>query len=207
MSDVIDRANDVLERADLLDDAVAELHGYRSLLEDLNRRSPVNAPPEHVRAIRLVRAAILRSAIGLAVAILDATDRRGNRASFGHIFSLLKDTAVADILFSPNPKRDAKPIRQRLGEAQVRYNNISAGPLLQRIRDLRHNQIAHLLVRDEPIASVEYTDIFALTDEIEMLLTTLYEGFGKGLAHFVGLKARTTGQAKLFWQTYFAGMT
>jgi hypothetical protein len=139
MSEVIHRANDVLKRADLLDDAVAELHGYRSLLEDLNCRSPVKVPREQVRAIRMVRAAILRSAIGLAVAILDPTDRRGNRASLGHIIKLLDDKPVADLLFSPNPKWDSKPIRQRLCEVHDRYNDISTGPLLQRVRDVRHN--------------------------------------------------------------------
>ena len=82
MREVVDRGNDVLERAALLDDAVSDLHAFRSLLEELNNQPTVELPPEQVRAITVVRAATLRSAIGLAMAILDRGDHRDNRAKW-----------------------------------------------------------------------------------------------------------------------------
>jgi hypothetical protein len=56
----LDHANDVLERADKLDDAVSNLRAFRSLLEDLNARTsidlpPLDLPPQQVRAIEMVR--------------------------------------------------------------------------------------------------------------------------------------------------------
>lgn len=57
--DVLDRANDMLERIYKLDDACAALHGFRSLLEDLNARSPMELSREQVDAVMIVRAGIL----------------------------------------------------------------------------------------------------------------------------------------------------
>jgi hypothetical protein len=139
-------------------------------------------------------------------AILDRTDQWGNRASLGHVIELLNDKDVADNLFCPDPRRDAKPIRQKLCDVRDRYDRVSTGSLFRRVRELRHNQIAHLLVRDEPAPQVEYADIFALADEIETMLVNLYEGFGIRPPHFTGLKAQNIQEPKLFWQTYFAGV-
>jgi hypothetical protein len=156
----------------------------------------------------MVRAAILRSAISFVVAILDPTDRRGNRASLGEIVKLLKDEALVEFLFTTLRKgRGAKPVNQKLHEVRDRYHEISAGQSFKRVRDLRHNAIAHLLLPEEPPTTVEYSDIFALSDEIERLVVTLYEGFGNFPApYFLSLKAQTAERAKLFWHTYFAGV-
>jgi hypothetical protein len=102
---VLDPANDLLDRADMLDDAVSNLQAFRSLLEDLNDRTSVDLPPldlsqQQVRAIEMVRAAILRSAISLVVATLDPSDRRGNRASLGEIVKLLSDEALVEFLLT-----------------------------------------------------------------------------------------------------------
>ena len=205
MRELVDRANDVLERAELIDDGFSDLHAYRSLLLELNRRLPIELPPEQVRAISIVRSATLRSAIGLAVAILDPTDRRGNRASLGHVLEALKDKAVADYLFSSDPRGRAKPIPERLNEVRTEYERIRSSPLLLRIKNLRHGKIAHLLTGVEPDRSVEYSDIFVLVDQIEKMLVTLYEGFGMGPPHFLRLKERTSMDSNLFWYTYLAG--
>jgi hypothetical protein len=209
---VLDRANDVLERADTLDDAVSNLQAFRSLLEDLNDRTSLDLPPldlpqQQVRAIEMVRAAILRSAISLVVAILDPTDRRGNRSSLGEIVKLLSDEALVEFLLTTLSKgRGAMPVKQKLHEVRSRYDQIAIEQSFKRVRDLRHSAIAHLLLRDEPLETVEYSDIFALADEIERLVITLYEGFGNiPPPNFLSLKKQTVERAKLFWQTYFTG--
>ena len=46
----------------------------------------------HVSAIYMVRAAILRAAIGTIMSCLDPADRRGNRASVGEIVPQDKST-------------------------------------------------------------------------------------------------------------------
>jgi hypothetical protein len=98
------------------------------------------------------------------------------------------------------------PVKQKLDEVRNRYDQISTGQTLKRVRELRHNAIAHLLLKDKALAIVEYFDIFALVEEIERLVITLYEGFGNiPPPNFLSLKEQTVEQAKLFWQTYFAG--
>jgi hypothetical protein len=209
---VLDRANDLLERTDTLDHAVSNLQAFRSLLEDLNGRSSVDLPPldvphPQVWAIEMVRAAVLRSAISLVVATLDPADRLGNRASLGEIVKLLSDEALVEFLLTRLRKgRGAKPINEKLHEVRDRYREISAGHSFKRVRDLRHNVIAHLLLPEEPTETVEYSDVFALADEIQRLVITLYEGFGIPPPQFLSLKEQTAAQAKLFWQTYFAGV-
>jgi AbiU2 len=192
---------------------VSNLQAFRGLLEDLNGRSAVDLPPlvlpqQQVQAIEMVRAAILRSAISLVVATLDPADRRGNRASLGEIVKLLKDEAFVEFLLSTLRKgRGAKPVKQKLHEVRDRYHEISAGQSFKRVRDLRHNAIAHLLLPEEPPATFEYSDVFALAGEIERLVISLYEGFGSiPPPQFLSFKEQTAEQAKLFWQTYFAGV-
>ena len=200
--DVLDRANDLLSCIYRLDDACAILHGFRSLLEDLNSRSPIELSREQVDAVAIVRAGILRSAIGLAVAMLDKSDRRGNRASLGYIIEVLnEDEEAADCLSTPHATR-VKPIWQKLRE---RYEKILAGPIFEGVQRLRNDEIGHLLVREKPTPTVEYADTFALIDEIEKLLITLYEGLPDRQPRFAGLKKETAERAKLFWHTYLAG--
>jgi hypothetical protein len=107
---MLERANDVLERADMLDGAVSNLQAFRSLLEELNAGSPVALPRQQVQAVEMVRAAILRSAISLVVATLDRGDRRGNRASLGEIVRQLEDEPFAEFLLTTLRRgRGAKP--------------------------------------------------------------------------------------------------
>lgn len=205
---MLERANDVLDRAMKLDDAVAELRGYRSMLENLNSRSPIKLARPHVQALAVVRACILRSTIGLAVAVLDPPDqRRGNRASLGQIIEQLKDQNLSDFLTAPNAKRSAKPNSQKLSDACTRYDRLYAGEMSKRVRLLRHS-IAHLLVQDaSSLPRVDYSDIFALADEIEECLISLYQGFGIREPYFIELKERSAERAELFWETYLRGVS
>jgi len=198
---VLDRANDILERADTLNDAVSNLQAFRRLLEDLNDRTSVDLPAldlpqQQVQAIVMVRAAILRSTISLVVATLDPADRRGNRASFGEIVKLLSDETLEEFLLTTLHKgRGAMPVKQKLREVRDHYDQISTGKTFKRVRDLRHNAIAHLLLQDKPLAAVEYSDIFVLADEIERLVVWLYEGFGNiPPPNFSALKSRPQGR-------------
>ena len=203
------RANDVLERAMKLDDAVAELRQHRSMLEDLSARPPIKLARPHVLALAVVRACILRSTIVLAVAILDLPDRRRkNRASLGQIFDLLMDQALADVLAAPNAKRYATPNAQKLAEARTVYDRLLAGETAARAHLLRHS-IAHLLAQAESseLPNVEYSDVFMLVDKIEQCFTLLYQGLGIRLARFVGLKELAAEQARLFWETYLRGVS
>lgn len=201
------RANDVLNHIINLDDAVAELYAYRSMLENLNSRGAIKLPHLHVKAMRVVRAGILRSMISLALAILDQPDRRrGNRASLGQIIELLKDRGLADFLTKPNAKRSARPDRQVLSDACSRYGQLYLSEMFKKMRHLRHHSIAHLLVTDgSSPQDVDYSDIFTVADEIEKCLSGLYRGAGMGEPPFIKLKKTSTEQAKLFWDTYLRG--
>ena len=201
-SSVSDRANKVIERACALDEAVINLHAFRSLLDDLSSRSPLVLPPEQLRAVEMVRAAILRSAIGLAVAILDPA--REDRASLGQILKFLEDEAVSDRLTKPDPGRGAKPLAHKLAELRNRYTEVCSGQLLKRVRKLRHT-VAHLLVSSEANDPVEYTEIFAIADEIREQVTMLFRAIGLRTPHFVTYET-TAARAKLFLETYLAGV-
>lgn len=74
-----------LVRLTALDLAMRNLDAFCALLKDLNARLVADEPvidEPHAYAIRMVRAGILRAAIGTVMACLDPADqRRGNRAS------------------------------------------------------------------------------------------------------------------------------
>ena len=66
-----------------------------------------------------------------------------------------------------------------------------AGPVFGRVQRLRNDEIGHLLVQEKPQPTVEYADTFALIDEIEKLLVTLYEGLHNRQPRFAELKKET----------------
>jgi len=68
------RANDVISRLSALGDrdgVMANVDAFCALLKDLNARNFSIVKEPHVSAIAMVRAAILRSAIGAVMACLD----------------------------------------------------------------------------------------------------------------------------------------
>jgi hypothetical protein len=92
-------AEKVLRRLAALDLEMRNLDAFCVLLKDLNARLIAEKPVVeglHANAIRMVRAGILRAALGSVMACLDPTDQnRGNRASVGGILGLLKDAEFA----------------------------------------------------------------------------------------------------------------
>jgi hypothetical protein len=207
---MLDRATDLLERADKLDQAVSELQVFRSLLEDLDARTPIHLPPlelsrQQVEVIHAVRAAILRTAIALAVAILDSKGR--DRASFGQIAELLKDTKLIEFFLEKRGHNNiAKAaMSKKLQEACDRYHQIYTGQPFQRVQQLRHDEIAHLLNREQPTPTSQHSDVVAIIDEIEDQVITLLKGLGMS-PHFITLKEQAVEEAKLCWDTYFAGV-
>jgi hypothetical protein len=202
---MLDRANDLLERADKLDDAVSNLQAFRSLLEDLNARTPIDLPSPQVQAIGMVRAAIFRSAIALVFAILDS--KGSDRVSLGQIAEILKDHTFVQFL--------EKKLHEGRGAIVDRLKLQALIDLHQRIYDtarfcwvkqLRHDEIGHLLMRKASTPTVEYSDVFALADVIERLVALLHEGLGIHAPHFTTVQRQTVDHAKLFWNTYFAGV-
>ena len=81
------RANDGFERIRAMDEkAAANARAFRALLEDLNSRTGTKKVYDpHKSSIEMVRAAILRGAVGTLMSCLDGPDRRDNRASIGQI--------------------------------------------------------------------------------------------------------------------------
>src|SRR5438105_1113664 len=104
--ELIDRANDVIDRLFALDEAVANADAFRALLENLHGRDLSVVKEPHIAAIYVARAGILRGAIGATMACLDPRDWRGNRASVGQILDLLKDEKVAAVF----PVRGNPPV-------------------------------------------------------------------------------------------------
>jgi hypothetical protein len=126
---------------------------FRALLEDLNARdlSVVRGP--HVAAITMVRAGILRSAIGTVMACLDPEDRRGNRASAGQILTMLKDEHLAAFYPAVGAARDAASAT--LQRAKDDYKALIDGDLFGRGRRLRNEAVAHLLIPERPTPTVD----------------------------------------------------
>jgi hypothetical protein len=201
-----DRADALLERAAKLDGAIGNLQAFRSLLESLNARTPIGLPPPQVQAIEMVRTGLLRSAIALAVAILDS--RTSDRASLRQMVEVLRDTAFVEFFVKKRGpdgiERDA--MRKKLQEVCDRYRQIDTVGSLQWIREFRQEESDHLLMRSASILPVECLDVFALTDEIEHQAITLHEGLRMQPPHFMVSKEQIVEQTKLFWNTYFAGV-
>jgi hypothetical protein len=202
---VLDRANDLLERVDKLDEAVSNLQAFRSLSEDLNARTPINLPPQQTEAIGMVRAAILRSAIALVVAILDS--KGSDRVSLGQIADLLKDQSFVQFLEKKLYEgRSAIVDGHKLRAVTDLHQRIYATARFSWVKQLRHDEIGHLLMRKVSTPTVEYSDIFALVDVIEQLVILLHDGLGIHPPHFTTVKGEALDRAKLFWNTYFAGV-
>jgi hypothetical protein len=205
---MLNRANDVIARAEKLDLAVGQLQAFRGLVEDLDARCPISLPLLQKRLIEMVRSAILRSAIALATAVFDSKGR--NRAGFGQVVELLNDTALVEFFLEKRGQDGrADMMRARLGEVCAGYLQVVAGATFQRVKRLRDDEIGHLLVRDQLGPPSEHSDIFELADEAQRLVVALHEGLGvPGAPHFITM---SNDQPKpgdgLFWGTYLAGAT
>ena len=200
-----DRVNDVIERAGILDEAVGQLRAFQGLLEDLNARCPLELDMLHIRLIEMVRSAILRSAIALVIAVLDS--KRRDRAAIGEILSRLNDKELVEFLIEKRGQGGKGDVmRARLAELRRLYDKIIAEDAFGRVKGLRHNAIAHLLVLETE--TTDYSDVFALADQAEKLVRTLYEGLGMpDPPRFIAaLKDQPKPGEGLFWSTYLAGV-
>jgi hypothetical protein len=111
----------------------------------------------------------------------------------------LKDNKVRGLLAS----RRCRAIPGKFDELEKGYAAICAGSPLKHVRLLRHKSVAHLLRGARQ--RVLYADIFKLEDEAEQLVGLLFEGLGQD-ADFMTQRSKPVDTAKLFWDTYFAGM-
>jgi hypothetical protein len=200
---VRDLANEIIGRIFALDEAVANAGAFRALLENLHARDLSSVTEQHVTAITMVRAGILRSAIGTVMACLDPQDWRGNRASAGQILDMLKDAEVVKALKEPATGSSQEAA---LHQARADYDSLRRGDLFERGRRLRNDAIAHLLMPESPTPTVAYETIYSLHDAAEQLVTLLYQASDRGDPQFPGHKARLEEHARIFWDTYFRGM-
>jgi hypothetical protein len=188
----------------MLSDALTDARAFRALLEDLHGRlehTPVTG--SHANAVRMVNAAILRSAIGAVMAVLDPEDSpRGNRASVGQILQLLKDSDVLAMLTKGRPSADVPTLEVN----RARYTALLKSDRFARGRRLRNDKIAHVLISDTPTPTVEYQDTYALHDEAERLVSDLHQLCGRAPAKSIAQREIVEQRAKTFWDTYFAGL-
>jgi hypothetical protein len=193
VTELIDRANEILDRLSVLDDEIANGRALRALLEDLNERSGVG--DSHVAAIRMVRAGILRATVSSIMACLDSA--RHDRASIGQLFALLEDGEVLAV-FTEEPRITT------LQQAKAKYDALVESELFDRARSFRNAAIAHLL--SDPIPAVTYETFYELYDVAEQLTISLFEVCGSQKPLFPEYHKILTTHAKIFWDTYFEGM-
>jgi hypothetical protein len=192
-------ANEIMKRLDPLDLTLANAFAFRALLEDLHGRnlSPIKEP--HVSAIHMVRAGIIRAAIGTIMAAVD--QRRADRASIGQIVHMFDEMNIsvftdrwADASFGPT----------ELQRAKDDWGALLATGDFQDCKDFRDGAIGHTLVLALP--SVPNEAYFRVLDAAEEITHRFYRICGYGKPSFPDHKPTLTASAKAFWDTYFKGM-
>jgi hypothetical protein len=185
-------AEKVLIRLNALNLEMRNLDAFCAVLKDLNARlvaeEPVVREP-HAHAIAMVRAGILRAALGSVMACLDPADqKRGNRASVGEVLGLLKGAA------------DLQQVRES-------HEGLRKDPLFERVKRLR-DDVAHNLARKDALTltPVEYADLYELAEHAKKIVVELFAGCRRGTPDFLDYHGPTARNAKIFWNTYFFGM-
>jgi hypothetical protein len=202
---MLDRANDLIERAGRLKVAVANLQAFCGFVYELDRRCPIPDSP-HLGAIRTVRAACLRSAIALVVAILDS--KGSDRASLGQIIKLLADTALKEFFVEKRGQGGrAASMHSKLTDLTGRYARIIDVDRFKHVAQLRHDEIGHLLMPGEDTPASEHVDVFLLADEVEQLVLLLHAGLGMSPPHFVETRHAAYVNASMFWDIYLAAIS
>ncbi|MFZ0853660.1 MAG: hypothetical protein WAO08_31245 [Hyphomicrobiaceae bacterium] len=193
-------ANDIMDRLRPLDLTLANAHGFRALLEDLHGRDLSAVKEPHIGAIHMVRAGIIRAAIGT---IMAAVDKRGtDRASIGqivHMFDGMKNLAILayrwpDATFGP----------AELQRAKDDWAALLATGDFQDCKDFRDGAIGHTLVLALP--TVPNEAYFRVLDAAANITRRFYRISGYGEPSFPDHKPTMTASAKMFWDTYFKGM-
>lgn len=192
-------ANDIMYRLGLLDDTIKNARGFRGLLEDLHGRELSTVKEPHVSAIRMVRAAILRAAIGIIMAALDAP--RDDRASIGQIIAMLEKL---DLSILADRWRTPALGATVLKVASTDWQAVLQSDDFKDCKSLRDNAIAHTLTLKSPIVQDEF--YFRLHDAAENLTFQVWQICGLGEPSFLQHQPGLTANAKVFWDTYFQGM-
>jgi hypothetical protein len=177
---------------------MANVDAFCALLKDLNARPIVTEP--RAFAIAMVRAGILCGAIGAVMACLDPADRRGNRASIGQILETLKDTTLAHFFATAG-----RGSTMALHQARKSYDDLRESGSYKRVKRLRDKAVAHTLNTLPPEAG--YEDVYKLAEIAEKIVIQLFAACGRGPPEFLGSRLRTAEHAKIFWDTYFWGMS
>jgi len=194
-----DLANDIMDRLRPLDEMIANARSFRALLEDLHGRELSAVKEPHISAINMVRAAILRAAIG---AIMAAVDKRGDdRASIGQIIHMLEAMGLSILAYRwPDSTFGAMTLKQ----ASADWQDLLRSNDFKDCKSLRDNAIAHTLMLATP--TVQYESYFRLHDAAEKLTLQVRQICGFGEPSFLKHQSRLTASAKVFWDTYFQGM-
>jgi hypothetical protein len=201
---VIERAkNEVLDPLSDLDGVMTNMEAFWALLKDLRGRDLSLMKAPHALAIAMVRAWILRAAVGTIMACLDPAEnrrnRRGNRASVGQILYVLKDPTLADLFAT-----DGQGSTTALQQARASYKGLCKSDSFDRVSRLRDKTVAHTL--NTPTPYVDDEAISELCDGAEQIVTDLFAACGlpvrPSFLHYRGTMAE---HAKIFWDTYFSG--
>ena len=67
--------------------------------------------------------------------------------------------------------------------------------------------IGHTLMTVDPTPAVTYETIYALHDAAERLVADLYQVCYRGTPRFLDHQVSLIERAKVFWDTYFDGMS
>jgi hypothetical protein len=195
--ELIDRANEIIDRLRALDGGISNACAFRALLEDLHARDLPHVEHSDVAPIAMVRAGILRAFIGSLMACLDPNDPRDNRASLGQIFEKLK---------AAQPVSSFKQDVASLQKADDEYRALLASRDFQGARRLRNRLISHLLVSNGVEPEVPYQTLYALQDKAEQLTISLFKVCGRRNPYFLDHRPKLKAHAKKFWDTYFSAM-
>ena len=192
-------ANAMMDRLRPLADAIANGRGFRALLEELHGRNLSELQEPHASSIRLVRAAILRSAITTTMACVDPEGR--DRACVAQIIRMLEgmDLSVLSDRW-PSAEFGATALK----EAKDDWGAVVQTDHYKNCKALRDNAIAHTLMLPTP--TVPYEAYFNLHDAAERIALGFYAIAGFGKPSFVEHQPSLAASAKVFWDTHWNGM-
>jgi hypothetical protein len=192
------RANDAFGRIRAMDaKAASNARAFRSLLEGLNGRTGSKTVYDpHKTAIEIVRAAILRGAVGALMSCLDGPDKRDNRASIGQILVIMEEPGVSAV-WQPSDVAVFRKTRNTF-EAVLRMDAYA------KCKALRNNDVSHLL-EGTPSPTVEYADIYALHDATEPIVIELCR-LVNIRPECLAKRSHFQQHAKLFWDTHFRAL-
>ena len=86
------------------------------------------------------------------------------------------------------------------------HKSLRKDPLFQRVKRLR-DDVAHNLVREDVQTPVEYEDVYKLAESAEQIVVELFATCGRGTPEFLDYHGPTAKHARIFWDTYFFGMS